>query len=404
MNRIKHGLAGGKTMLASRMNNLNPYVPGEQPEDREYIKINANENPFPPSSKVKEALKNFLDKDFKKLGLYPDPDSRKLHEAIADMLNCTGGVLSRCQIEGDALDGTGSAKVKPASEDKIPFTVTPDMIYTGNGSDEVLSFVFYAFFDSDKKLICPEHSYSFYPVYCGFYDIPRLPVELNEDWTLKTEKMTSLARENDSPIIFANPNAPTSICLSREQVKKMLDDAPKNRIFVVDEAYVDFGGESVIPLLKDYKNLVVVRTFSKSICGAGLRSGYIVADPQLVNAVTTVKNSLNHFPMDAMTQVACTAACGDIAYYAERAKEICEVRDDFISYLRNKGYTVCDSKTNFVFVKKDGLNGKKAYEFIKQNGILVRRFDTPGIEEYLRITIGTKEQMNELIKVMDKLD
>ena len=203
---------------------------------------------------------------------------------------------------------------------------------------------------------------------------------------------------------FPPNNVPTSIALSREQVKAMLDAAPKDRPFVVDEAYVDFGGESVIPLLKDYKNLVVVRTFSKSICGAGLRSGYIVSNPDLVNAVTTVKNSLNHFPMDAMTQVACTAACKDIAYYAERAKQICAVRDDFISYLRNKGYTVCDSKTNFVFVKKDGLSGKKAYEFIKDHGILVRRFDTPGIEEYLRITIGTKEQMEELKKIMDLLD
>ena len=391
-------------MLASRMKNLNPYVPGEQPKDRQYIKINANENPYPPSPKVKEALKAFLDNDFAKLGLYPDPDSLELHEAIAEMLNKTGGVLSNSHIEGNALDGSGTAKVSPDPKDKIPFTVTPDMIYTGNGSDEVLSLVFYAFFDSDRKLICPEHSYSFYPVYCGFYDIPREPVELNSDWTLKTEKMTSLACRMDSSIIFANPNAPTSIALSREQVKAMLDAAPKDRPFVVDEAYVDFGGESVIPLLKDYKNLVVVRTFSKSICGAGLRSGYIVSNPDLVNAVTTVKNSLNHFPMDAMTQVACTAACKDIAYYAERAKQICAVRDDFISYLRNKGYTVCDSKTNFVFVKKDGLSGKKAYEFIKDHGILVRRFDTPGIEEYLRITIGTKEQMEELKKIMDLLD
>ena len=382
-------------MLASRMNNLKPYVPGEQPKDREYIKINANENPYPPSPKVREAVKQLVDQHLEKLGLYPDPDSLELHQAIADMLNQTGGVLSRARVEG--------SKVVPSEQDKIPFTVTPDMIYTGNGSDEVLSFVFYAFFDSNKKLICPEHSYSFYPVYCGFYDIPRLPVALNADWSLDTQKMVDLANENNSSIIFANPNAPTSLSLSRQQIRTMLERAPKDQVFVVDEAYVDFDGESVIPLLKDFKNLVVVRTFSKSLCGAGMRSGYIVANPELVNAVTTVKNSLNHFPMDAVTQTACVAACRDAAYYVDCAKKVCEVRKDFIQYLRAKGYEVNDSKTNFVFVKKDGLDGKKAYEFIKQNGILVRRFDTPGIEQYLRITIGTKEQMEKLKEIMDRL-
>lgn len=382
-------------MLANRMNNLKPYVPGEQPKDREYIKINANENPYPPSPKVKEAVVDFVENNLEKLGLYPDPDSLGLHAAIADMINKTGGVLSRARVE--------NGEVTPNPKDKIPFTVTPDMIYTGNGSDEVLSFVFYAFFDSDKKLICPEHSYSFYPVYCGFYDIPRLPVELNDDWTLKTDKMVQLANENHSSTIFANPNAPTSLGLTREQVREMLEKAPKDQVFVVDEAYVDFGGESSIPLLKDFKNLVVVRTFSKSLCGAGMRSGYIVANPELINAVTTVKNSLNHFPMDAVTQVASTAACNDVAYYVECAKKVCQTREDFISFLKKNGYQVNDSKTNFVFLKKNGLDGKKAYEFIKENGILVRRFDTPGIEEYLRITIGTQEQMDKLKEIMEKL-
>lgn len=382
-------------MLAQRMKNLKPYVPGEQPKDREYIKINANENPYPPSPEVGKAVKSFIDGNLEKLGLYPDPDSKELHAAIADMLNKTGGVLSRCQVN--------KKEVIPSPEDKLPFTVTPDMIYTGNGSDEVLSFVFYAFFDSDRPLICPEHSYSFYPVYCGFYDIPRLPVALNKDWTLDVKKMTELSNKNNSSTIFANPNAPTSLAMTRAEIKKMLDESPKDRVFVVDEAYVDFGGESVIGLLKDYRNLVVVRTFSKSLCGAGLRSGYIVANPDLVNAVTTVKNSLNHFPMDAVTQVAAVAACRDVSYYVECAKKVCDTRADFISYLKERGYTVNDSKTNFVFLKKDGLEGKKAYEFIKQNGILVRRFDTPGIEEYLRITIGTQDQMNKLKEIMDRL-
>ncbi len=382
-------------MLSSRMKNLNPYVPGEQPKDRDYIKINANENPYPPSPKVKEAIIQLAQNHLEQLGLYPDPDSILLHEAIAEMLNKTGGVLSRSYLENE--------KVIPFEKDKIPFTVTPDMIYTGNSSDEVLSFVFCAFFDSAKKLICPEHSYSFYPVYCDFYDIPRLPVALKSDWTLDAEKMIELANENNSSTIFANPNAPTSLSLSREQVKVMLEKSPKNQVFVVDEAYVDFGGESVIPLLKDFKNLIVVRTFSKSLCGAGMRCGYLVANPELVNAVTTVKNSFNHFPLDIVTQTACIATCQDVAYYVETSKKVCATRDDFVDFLKNNGYDVLESKTNFVFLKKDGLDGKKAYQIIKENGILVRRFDTKGIEEYLRITIGTQKQMEQLKEVMKKL-
>ena len=178
------------------------------------------------------------------------------------------------------------------------------MIYSGNGSDEVLSFVFYAFFDSDTKLVLPEFTYSFYPVYAGFYNIPTDIVPMNSDWSLNKEEMLSRAKKNNSGLIFANPNAPSGIALTREQVKQMLDAASKDKIFVVDEAYCDFGGESCIPLLKDYKNLVIVRTFSKSLCSAGMRLGYIVADPELVKAVTTVKNSLNHFPIYAIAQVA----------------------------------------------------------------------------------------------------
>ncbi|MCQ2611147.1 MAG: histidinol-phosphate transaminase [Treponema sp.] len=382
-------------MLSQRMQNLNPYVPGEQPKDREYIKINANENPYPPSPKVVKAIEEFVHNNPNKLTVYPDPDSLQLHKDIADMLNATGGVLCRANIEGD--------KVTPDPKDKIPFTVTPDMIYTGNGSDEVLSFVFYAFFDSDRPLITPEHSYSFYPVYCGFYGIPRMPVSMNDDWTLKTSDMCELAVKNNSSIIFANPNAPTSLGLTRQEIKQMLDASPKDRVFVVDEAYCDFGGESAIPLLKDYKNLLIVRTFSKSFCGAGLRSGFIVANPELVNAVTTVKNSLNHFPMDAITQVASCAAVKDAAYYAECAKKVVATRTDFIEFLKNKGWQVNDSQTNFVFIRKDGVDGKKAYEYIKQQGILVRRFDTKGIEEYLRITIGTDEQMAKLKSIMENL-
>ena len=277
------------------------------------------------------------------------------------------------------------------------------MIYCGNGSDEVLSFVFYAFFDSDRELVVPEHTYSFYPVYCGFYGIPMDKVPLNSDWTLNKEKMLKDANEKNSSIIFANPNAPTSIGLTKDEVREMIKAAPKDRVFVVDEAYVDFGGESCISLLAEFKNLVIVRTFSKSLCGAGMRLGYVVSSPELVNHITTVKNSLNHFPVDFMAQQAGIAACSDVGYYAECAKSVAFERDEFIDFLRERGWFVLDSQTNFIFCKKDGVPGEETYRKIKEEGILVRHFNTPGIEEFLRITIGTHEQMTELKRVMENI-
>ena len=389
-------------MLSSRMSNLHPYVPGEQPKDRIYIKLNANENPYPPSPKVIKAVRSAAKSHPEKLGLYPDPDSNELKEAIADMLNKSGGVLCRANLEGGKRNGSG-AIVTPSEFDKIPFVVTPDMIYAGNGSDEVLSFVFYAFFDSDRKLVLPEHTYSFYPVYGGFYDIPLAKIPLKADWTLDKEKMIETANSEDSGIIFANPNAPTSLGLTRDEVREMIKKAPKDRVFVVDEAYVDFGGESCIPLLAEFQNLVIVRTTSKSLCGAGQRLGYLVANKELVEAVTTVKNSLNHFPIDFLAQTAGIAACRDAGYYAKCAQSVAFERDEFIDFLRERGWSVLDSQTNFIFCKKEGVNGDEAYRRIKKEGILVRHFATKGIEDYIRITIGTHEQMQALREVMEEM-
>ena len=377
------------------MNGLHPYVPGEQPKDRVYIKLNANENPYPPSKEVTKAVVKFVKQHPDKLGLYPDPDSNDLHAAIADMLNKSGGVLCRAQVHGK--------EVAPAPEDKIPFTVTPDMIYSGNGSDEVLSFVFYAFFDSGRKFVLPEFTYSFYPVYAGFYDIPMDTVPLKDDWSLDTEEMLKRAENNQCGMIFANPNAPTGIGLTRDQVREMLKKARADQIFIVDEAYVDFGGESCIPLLAEFKNLVIVRTFSKSLCGAGQRLGYIVSSPELVNIVTTVKNSVNHFPIDAVAQVSGAAACRDVAYYVGISKKVAEEREAFYNFLKDKGFYVIKSQTNFLFAKKDGIAGEDLYKGIKAEGLLIRHFKTPGIEDFVRITIGTKEQMAELRKAFEKV-
>ena len=382
-------------MLAKRLEKLHPYVPGEQPKDREYIKLNANENPYPPHPDVGEAIKSAVDSKLMKIGLYPDPDANELRKSIADMLNSTGGVFCNAKIEGK--------KCSPSENDRIPFTVTPDMIFCGNGSDEVLSFVFYTFFGSERPLVLPEFTYSFYPVYCGYYDIPMDTIPLKSDWSLDREKILSEANKNDSSIIFANPNAPTGISLTRAEVAEMIKAAPKDRIFVVDEAYCDFGGESCIPLLKDFDNLVIVRTFSKSLSFAGMRLGYVVSSPDLIKSIFTVKNSFNHFPLDFITQTAGAASADNAWYYAENARKIAAERDSFTDFLRQRGWFVIDSKTNFVFTKKDGLSGDAIYQSVKKAGILIRHFSTPGIEDFVRISIGTKEQMDMLKKVMEEL-
>lgn len=382
-------------MISNRMKNLHPYVPGEQPKDRVYIKLNANENPYAPSTKVQDAVVDFVKNNPMKLALYPDPDSLELHAAIAEMLNKTGGVLCNAVVDGE--------DVKPSEKDKIPFTVTPEMVYSGNGSDEVLSFVFYAFFDSGKKLVLPEFTYSFYPVYAGFYNIETDVVPMKKDWSLDTNEMLSRASKNGSGLIFANPNAPSGIGLSRTEIREMLLKADKDEIFVVDEAYCDFGGESCIPLLEEFKNLLIVRTFSKSLCGAGMRLGYIVANPELINYVTTVKNSLNHFPIDAVAQIAGVAACKNPAYYCECAKKVAEERETFQNFLSEKGWEYIPSKTNFVLVRNPKVSGEQVYQKIKKEGILVRHFSTKGIEDYVRITIGTKEQMDALKKAMEAI-
>ena len=311
------------------------------------------------------------------------------------MLNKTGGVLCNAVVDGE--------DVKPSEKDKIPFTVTPEMVYSGNGSDEVLSFVFYAFFDSGKKLVLPEFTYSFYPVYAGFYNIETDVVPMKKDWSLDTNEMLNRASKNGSGLIFANPNAPSGIGLSRAEIREMLLKADKDEIFVVDEAYCDFGGESCIPLLEEFKNLLIVRTFSKSLCGAGMRLGYIVANPELINYVTTVKNSLNHFPIDAVAQIAGVAACKNPAYYCECAKKVAEERETFQNFLSEKGWEYIPSKTNFVLVRNPKVSGEQVYQKIKKEGILVRHFSTKGIEDYVRITIGTKEQMDALKKAMEAI-
>lgn len=351
-------------MFAKRFAGLKPYVPGEQPTDRAYIKLNANENPYPPSPEVAKVLRDFDPALFQR---YPDPDARELRSAIAEMLG--GGV-------------------------------SPEMIFAGNGSDEVLSFVFYAFFDSDSPLRFPEHTYSFYPVYAGYYDIPVIKTPLLSDFSIDTE---ALSEGPGTGVIFANPNAPTGIYLPLDKIRKLLDSVPRDRVVVVDEAYIDFGGETAVPLLAEYPNLAIVRTFSKSYCFAGARLGFVVANPPLIQALFTTKNSFNHFPVDALTQKIGIASCRDSRYYAEINGRIIKTRDSFSASLRKAGWDVLPSLANFVFARKAGLSGRGAYEAIKREGILVRYFDIPGITDFVRISIGLPADMEKLLAVMSSL-
>lgn len=370
-------------MISTRLEKLKPYVPGEQPKDRKYIKLNANENPFCPPENVSQAVCNLVTQSPDCFKLYPDPDSVILKENIALHLNNTGGVLCN----------------KTAANKAMHYKITPDMIFCGNGSDEVLSFVFYAFFDSDKPVITPEFSYSFYPVYAGYYGISLNKIPLLSNFALDTETM--LAKSKDSTgMIFANPNAPTGIGIHRNEIREMLLHFPKDKVFVVDEAYMDFGVESALPLLEEFKNLVIVKTFSKSLAFAGMRLGYVVANPELVNTLTTVKNSFNHFPVDAVCQTAAIEICKSVDYYEKITCTITKTRDLFRNELVENGWNVLPSETNFIFASKPGVSGEDVYEAAKKAGILIRYFATPGLESFVRITIGTEEEMQQLSNVL----
>ncbi|MGP1587750.1 MAG: pyridoxal phosphate-dependent aminotransferase [Treponemataceae bacterium] len=384
-------------MFSKRIAKLNPYVPGEQPKDKVYIKLNANENPYAPSPNVALSVKNFVSEYLQKMAFYPDPDSFELRKAIAKHLNETGGCMNSCRFQ-DAMQDKNTQE-----KSYFEFKISPEMIFCGNGSDEVLSFIFYTFFDSDKNLIIPAHTYSFYPVYCAYYDIPLAKVDLNKDFTIDTKKMLELAQKNCGGMIFANPNAPTALTLCKEQVREMLKNYPTDKVFVLDEAYADFSDESCLSLLFEFKNLVIIRTFSKSMCFAGMRLGYCVANPELIEKIFVVKNSFNHFPVDVIAQIAGISACSDTSYYVDITKKIVRTRNEFSKFLKQNSWNFLPSSTNFILASKCGFDGKFIYENIKNDGIIVRHFAEKRIGDFVRITIGTDQQMQLLQKSMEKL-
>jgi len=351
-------------MLSERMKHLKPYTPGEQPRDRAYIKLNTNENPYPPSPRIRNFLQNF---DPETLRLYPDPESLRLRETVAREAG-----------------------------------LTPDQVLAGNGSDEILSFAFYAFFDASRgPLRFPLYSYTFYPVYCDFYGIPFERVPMKSDYSVDLDGFLK------SPLcgaVLPNPNAPTGMAHTLTALDGFIRRFPADRVILIDEAYVSFGAESVAPLINRYPNLLVVRTLSKDLSLAGIRLGYALGQKSLIDAVAAVKNSFNSYPVDTLASNIAILALEDREYYAELSRKIRTSRDRFVQALDIKGWETLPSRANFVFTRKAGLAGQEIYRKLRDRGFLVRYFNLPGIENFVRITIGTDEQMISLEQAMGDLE
>lgn len=340
--------------LSTRYSSLLPYTPGEQPQDKSYIKLNTNENPFPPSPDVLEALSR---KEAEALDLYPDPQSRRLCAAIA------------------AFYGVGEQQVM----------VT-------NGSDETLAFAFLAFCGQDKGVCFPDITYGFYPVYAELFKIDYKEIPLNADYAIDPADYYNAGRT----IFLANPNAPTGMALSSAQIEEILKRNPDDLV-VIDEAYIDFGGESTIPLLKRYDNLLVIQTFSKSRSLAGMRLGAAIGSPALIEDMNKMKFSFNPYNVNRLANAAGAAAMEDTAYFRRCVDIIMENRAWTAQALQSLGFTVLPSCANFVFAKPAGMSGEAYYKKLKERGILVRHFSKERIRDYVRITIGTKEQVQALI-------
>ena len=339
---------------------VTPYTPGEQPQDQQYIKLNTNESPYLPSPAVIAAVSEH---EVEKLRLYSDP-------ACADLLKAAAA----------------------------HFGLQPEQIMPGNGSDENLFFALRAFCDADHPLAYADITYGCYGVWCGLMHIPSHIIPLKEDFTLDPKDYYGL----NQTIVLANPNAPTGIALPRAEIEGILKANPNN-VVIVDEAYVDFGGESCVPLIDRYENLLVVQTFSKSRQLAGARLGLAMGNAKLIADLNRVKFSLNPYNINRLTLKAGQAALEDTAYFEKTRAAIIDTRAWTMQQLTDRGFTVLDSRANFVFASTERINGCVLYKELKKNGILVRHFDAPRIENWLRITIGTPEQMQALMDAVDKI-
>ncbi|MDE6723407.1 MAG: histidinol-phosphate transaminase [Eubacterium sp.] len=333
------------------LRDIEPYVPGEQSKEQNIVKINANENPYPPSPKVIEAIQNF---DNSNLRFYPDANAYAFKKAVAEY-----------------------------------YDVEIENVFLGNGSDDVIALCFQAFFNSDKPIVYPDITYSFYPVWCRLFNIPYKTYPLQNDFRINVEDY----KEENGGVVIPNPNAPTSLGEGQDFVEQLME-YNQDSVVIIDEAYVDFGGFSSAPLTKKYENLLVTGTFSKSRSLAGMRIGYAIGSKELISVLEAVKNSYNSYTVNSISMAVGTAAIEDKAYFNETVSKVIATRERITEELRSLGFIVLDSQTNFLFATNEKLNMKDYFEWLKTQKVFIRYFNLPRISNYVRITIGTDEEMD----------
>lgn len=340
--------------------NIEPYVCGEQPKDKKYIKLNTNENPYPPSPKVLEAIKSAANGD---LRLYPDPNCDNLREVIAQYYN-----------------------------------LNKEQIFIGNGSDEVLAFSFLAFFNSGETIIFPDISYSFYPVYADLYNINYKLAKLDEEFSIPVSELMT----DNGGVVIPNPNAPTGKYLDVELIKNILD-YNSDKVVIIDEAYIDFGGTSVVGLIKDYPNLLVIQTLSKSRSLAGIRLGFALGQEELIEGLNRIKNSFNSYTIDRVAAIAGTEAIKDESYFKECVCKIINSREKVTEELIRLGFNVIPSKANFIFATHSIYPANELFTRLREKSVLVRYFNKDRINNYLRITIGSEEEMDLFVEKVEEI-
>ena len=345
--------------LSPTLQDLVPYTPGDIPRRRSVLKLNTNENPYPPPTPVIEAVRRVADR----LQLYPDPNCLKLRQAAAEY-----------------------------------YELEPDQIMAGNGSDENLFFALRAFCDAGRPLARPDVTYGCYGVWCGLMHIPQHIIPLEKDFTLDPARYYDL----NETIVIANPNAPTGLALPPEAIGEIAARNPDG-VVIVDEAYVDFGARSCVPLIRDHENLLVVQTFSKSRQMAGARLGFAMGNKELIADLERVRNSLNPYNVNQMTQAAGIASLQCEGYFRETCRQVIETREWATQELVRRGFVVTDSRANFLFARTPKMLSRVLFRELRQRAVLVRYFDEPRTEHWLRITVGTKEQMEILLQRLDKI-
>lgn len=346
--------------LSKRYEKIEPYTPGEQPKTLNLIKLNTNESPFPPSPKVIMALN---EAETSKLNLYSDPDTKEVIDAIASVMG-----------------------------------VNSNQILMGNGSDEILAFAFQAFCDKENQPCFADITYGFYPVFCELYNLEPEIIPLKDDLSIDPSDYFN----KNKPIFIANPNAPSGLALTLTQIEDILKSNSES-IVLIDEAYVDFGAESAVSLVDKYDNLIVSRTFSKSRNLAGARLGFAIANADLIADMCKMKFSFNPYNINRLSIIAGKEAMLDTEYFEKCVSEIIKNREYTVCELKKRGFTAPDSKTNFIFAKHETMSGDEYYKKLREKNILVRHFSKEKIKDYVRITIGSKEQMNALIKATDEI-